>query len=63
MREIGEEEDGLGAGGESGGARKSQLTGEKKRLFHNVGGRIYLLPRRHHRPKMPFGEVKKFLSV
>ena len=42
-REIGKEEDGLGAGGENGGARKSQLTGKKKRLFRGVGEWIHLL--------------------
>jgi len=42
-REIGKVVDGLGAGGENGGARKSQLTGKKKRLFRSVGGWIHLL--------------------
>ncbi|KIM72810.1 hypothetical protein PILCRDRAFT_737415 [Piloderma croceum F 1598] len=42
-REIGKEDDGLGAGGENGGATKSQLTGKKKRLFWSVGGWIHLL--------------------
>jgi hypothetical protein len=60
---IGKEDDGLGAGGENEGARKSELTGEKKRLFQSVGGWTHLLPRHHHRPKMPSGEVRKFFSA
>jgi hypothetical protein len=41
--EIGEEDDGLGASGENGGAKNSQLTGKKKRLFQSIGGWIHLL--------------------